>query len=324
MRRALPTYTSAIVHNSNVQHRSATTEPCGRVFNLMRFSVHDGPGIRTTVFLKGCPLRCPWCHNPESQSPWPEPMYSRARCIQCGDCLNACEHDALTWNDGPVRNSNLCATCGSCAEHCPTGARRLVGREMTVSELIADLRKDAVFFEESGGGVSFSGGEPLSQPDFLSAALDACAAEGFHRVVDTCGFAPADVFNRILPKVDLFLFDLKLIDDFRHQQLIGASNQVILKNLRLLADTGSAVNVRIPVIPGINDDFANIEGSLQLLTSLGLRNLSLLPYHEIGADKYSRLGIETPLAPLKPPSPTYMESLAGRFRSQGFAVQIGG
>jgi pyruvate formate lyase activating enzyme len=187
-----------------------------------------------------------------------------------------------------------------------------------------EIRKDCVFFDESGGGVSFSGGEPLSQPEFLAAALDACAAEGIHRVVDTSGFAPTDVVQRIAPKVDLFLFDLKVVDDLRHQESIGVSNQLILENLRVLASLRASVMVRIPIVPGFNDDKVNIDDAVNLLAGLGLRDVALLPYHEIGTDKYSRLGREYPLANVASPSAAHMEEIAERFRYDGFAVSIGG
>ena len=193
-----------------------------------------------------------------------------------------------------------------------------------MDDLLRELRKDVVFFDESGGGVSFSGGEPLSQPEFLAAALDACAAEDIHRVVDTSGFAPTEFLLRIAPKVDLFLFDLKLVDDARHRHFVGASNQLILKNLRALAELGSAVSIRIPVIPGINDDVVNLDASLSLLSDVGLRDVSLLPYHRIATDKYSRLGVEYPLAAVEPPTSEHMQQIAERFRNEGFAVHIGG
>jgi len=187
-----------------------------------------------------------------------------------------------------------------------------------------ELRKDSVFFGESGGGVSFSGGEPLSQPEFLAAALDACAAEGIHRVVDTSGMAPTDVVRRIAPKVDLFLFDLKIADEARHKEVVGVSNHLILENLRVLASLGSSVMVRIPIVPGYNDDPANIDDSVNLLARLGLYEIALLPYHEIGTDKYSRLGREYPVAGVVSPLPAHMQGIAERFRHDGFAVDIGG
>ena len=189
---------------------------------------------------------------------------------------------------------------------------------------MGEIRKDLVFFEESGGGVSFSGGEPLSQPEFLAAMLDACAAEGIHRVVDTSGFAPTDVVRRIAPKVDLFLFDLKLINDVRHKDIVGASNHLILENLRVLASLRCPMVIRIPIVPGVNDDAVNIGDSINMLSRLGLHDVALLPYHAIGTDKYARLGREYPLANVATPSPAHMEEIAERFRCDGFAVSIGG
>ncbi len=187
-----------------------------------------------------------------------------------------------------------------------------------------ELRKDRVFFDESGGGVSFSGGEPISQPDFLAAALDACAAEGIHRVVDTSGFAPTEVIQRIAPKVNLFLFDLKILDDIRHKEIVGVSNQLILENLRVLSSSGAAVMVRIPIVPGFNDDSSNLSDSVNLLVKVGVRDVALLPYHEIGTDKYSRLGREYRLTDAASPSAAEMQKIAERFRHEGFAVSVGG
>ncbi len=308
------------------EQTSPASDLRGIVFNIMRFSVHDGPGIRTTVFLKGCPLRCAWCHNPESQSFHPEVMYSAARCVHCGDCIAACPNHALAWSSesGPVRDRDRCENCGTCAGACPTAARQVVGRQMTVAELMREIRKDAIFFDESGGGVTFSGGEPLAQPDFLAAALDACAQEGIHRVVDTSGFAPTDVLRRIAPNVSLFLFDLKTLDDARHRQFVGSSNELVLKNLKTLVALGSKLIVRIPIIPTVNDDIKQIRAAVEFLADLGLREFSLLPYHSLGDDKYSRLSLEQPKQTFSAPTLSDIQSIADRFRSHGFAVHIGG
>jgi pyruvate formate lyase activating enzyme len=296
----------------------------GLIFHVMRFSLYDGPGIRTTVFLKGCPLNCWWCHNPESQAYLPDVMYTSGRCIRCGDCIAACQSHALRWEDGPLRDQALCVLCGECAEACPADARQLLGRRMSVPELMQRLRRDLVFYEESGGGVTFSGGEPLQQPEFLEAALVACRKEGLHTAVDTCGYASEAVLRRIIRHADLFLYDLKVLDETRHRQFAGVSNEPILRNLALLAREHGTVIVRIPVVPGVNEDDANLGENFRFLSSLGLRRVDLLPDHPAGIEKYHRLGIEYPLHDAKTPSHERLEEVAARYRDQGFEIRIGG
>ena len=299
--------------------------PRGLVSAVMRYAVHDGPGLRTTVFLKGCPLSCQWCHNPESQSSSAELMYSEDRCVRCGDCVAACPHHAMEWRDGrPLHDRSACQTCGRCAEACPSGARQLLGRTMSVPELVKAVSRDVPFFEESGGGVTFSGGEPLWQAEFLEAALEACRANGIQTAVDTCGHAPSETLRRISQKTDLFLYDLKVMDPGRHRELAGVDNRLILRNLALLAREKAAIVVRIPVVPTVNDTPEEVGQALRFLRELGLRDVALLPYHQIGMEKYERLQAATQARRFEPPTPARMEELADRFRSEGFAVRIGG
>ena len=291
----------------------------GRVFNLQRFSLHDGPGIRTTVFLKGCPARCAWCHNPESQSPLPELIVVETRCASCGECRRVCPHGAPSPREG------ACQTCGACVDACPAGARELVGREMTVAEVMTELRRDSPFYQESGGGATFSGGEPLAQPAFLRELLEACRSEGIATAVDTCGFAPRQLLLGLAPLVDVFLFDVKLLDDARHRELTGLPIEPILDNLRALSATHRNVWVRIPVVPGHTDEPADLERTAALLQGLrGVRRVSLLPYHRTGADKARRLGRAPGLEQVTPPSGEHLESLATIFRNRGLSVAIGG
>lgn len=293
----------------------------GLVFNIMRFSLHDGPGIRTTVFLKGCPLHCRWCHNPESQSNKAEVLYLSERCIRCGDCYAACRHGAL--DEQLHSDSARCQRCGECVEVCPGGARQLVGRSMTVEDVLAEVVKDQVFYEESGGGVTISGGEPLQQPDFVEALLAACKARKLHTVLDTCGFGSADGLRRVSEHVDLFFYDLKQMDSEKHKRFTGVSNELILQNLTMLASMGSAIRVRVPIIPGYNDDGENLEALSKYLSPLGLREIDLLPYHELGNDKYRRMNLASEMGDVAPPTMAEMEAIAARLRSDGFQVRIG-
>jgi len=298
--------------------------PVGLVFNVMRFSLHDGPGIRTTVFLKGCPLRCWWCHNPESQSPTPEVIYFEERCVRSGECVRACPHQALRWDGQLLLDALRCQRCGGCASACPTGARELAGHKMTVPDLLAEVSKDRVFFEESGGGVTISGGEPLMQAEFVETVLAACRVDRIHTVLETCGFAEWRTVERVAANVDLFLYDLKLIDVERHRHYTGVTNDLILDNLRRLSERGSAIVVRVPVVPGVNDDRTSLEALSAFLSPLGLRNVDLLPYHRIGSEKYHRLRLPYRMAGVPTPTAERMEALATHLRSDGFQVRVGG
>jgi pyruvate formate lyase activating enzyme len=300
------------------------SKPKGFVYNIMRFSVHDGPGIRTTVFFKGCPLSCWWCHNPESRSNRPDLMYSAERCVRCASCVAACPNHAIRWKNGPVWDSGLCRFCGDCAEACPTEARQLVGKWMTVDEVLAEIRRDTVFYDESGGGVTLSGGEPLAQPEFAEALVEACRAEGIHTAIETCGAAPRETIFKIGRTADLVLFDLKLMNPVRHKEFTGASNLSILKNLEALARAGVALMVRIPLIPGINDDEDNLVQTRQFLHSIGINKVDLLPYHEIGVEKYKKLGMDYRLKGLKPPAQEHVGAIAEEFQRDGFAIRVGG
>ena len=299
----------------------------GIVFNIQKYSIQDGPGIRTTVFLKGCPLDCWWCHNPESQSPEPEITVIEGRCMRCGECRKVCVRGGSPGRPGcgPAGEPAACTLCGKCVEACPTGARQMVGRRMNAAEVLAEVLKDRVFYEESGGGVTFSGGEPLRQPRFLRALLQACRDAGLHTAVDTCGFAPKEDLLAVAPLADLFLYDLKFMDESRHARYTGASNVSILDNLRALGDIHGNIWIRVPIIPGLNDSARELEALARCAASVpGVRQVNVLPYHGAGAYKAPRVGRAYRLQETAPPSPEYMEDVAARFRGHGLSVRIGG
>jgi len=277
--------------------RSCTTvEPTrvkGRVFDVKRFAVHDGPGIRTVVFLKGCPLRCIWCHNPEGESPEPELVCHPQRCIGCGACVQACPHAAHELGEAGehVYHRDRCVQCGTCVRVCYANALELLGRQVTVDEVMSEVRKDATFYEQSGGGVTLSGGEPLLQHEFARALLKQCRREGFHTALDTCGHASWAALRAVLPHLDLVLYDLKHTDDSLHRLYTGAPTDRILRNLHRLAERKVPVEVRIPILPTINDSPAVAEAFAALLAPLGnITSVRLLAYHRLAGSKYARLG----------------------------------
>lgn len=272
------------------------------MFDIRRFSVHDGPGIRTTVFLKGCPLRCSWCHNPEGLSAAPEVVWRGERCTRCGTCIATCPEEALAWNgDGPVLDGARCTLCGDCAAVCYADAREVLGRTMSVPEVISEVERDRPFYEQSGGGVTFSGGEPLAQPAFLAEALHSCRLREIHTVLDTSGYAPWAALDALRTDVDLFLYDVKLVDDHRHRDVTGVSNATILENLARLAAAGHEIVLRLPLIPGVNDDEDNLRDTATLAAALGVARVDVLPFHRLGSDKYARLGRDALMPDTAPP-----------------------
>lgn len=276
----------------------------GRIANIIRFATQDGPGIRTTVFLKGCPLTCVWCHNPETISPAPELGYIARRCIGCGECARVCPQGAHTIADGHHSfDRDLCVACGACAEVCLGDALTLYGRKMSAAEVLATVLEDRTFYEQSGGGMTLSGGEPLLQADFCAELLAMARHEGLHTAVDTCGMVPWEAFEAVLPMTDLFLFDLKQMDGDLHRRYTGSDNAQILANLRRLSEAGAAIEIRIPLVPGINDDERFLRAAGELLRGLeGIRAVRLLPFNALSHSKYEAIGREDTMPDASPPS----------------------
>lgn len=296
----------------------------GTITNIQKFSLHDGPGIRTTIFFKGCPLRCFWCHNPETHSINHQIIYFEERCTGCGVCARRCPENAIEIKDNrSVRDNNKCNLCGKCADFCPNNAQEYIGKDVTSREIMKEIIKDEAFYEESGGGVTFSGGEPLMYVDFLQDILKSCKIRGIHTAVDTSGYTSWESFEKIIDKVDLFLYDLKLIDNEKHKKYTGVSNKVILENLKKLSDSGANIYIRMPIIAGVNDD-SHIDETIEFLSNLNIIQVNLLPYHKMGMEKYKRLGMEYKLTGDEKPSDEKMKEIADKFRKAGIKVKVGG
>ncbi len=298
----------------------------GRIFDLKRYSLHDGPGIRTTVFFKGCPLSCWWCHNPESQDRTPVIHYRNELCLGCESCVDICEEHALSLTtSGIERDETRCRLCGACTEVCPTNAREIVGREVSVEDVLNEVEKDRLYYDESGGGVTFSGGEPLAQSEFLLALLRACGERDLHRTVDTSGLAPIKTVIEVAEHTDLFLFDLKVMSPERHQQVTGVPVQPILDNLRALDQRGQALRVRVPMIPGINDDPDNFAAMNSFLGTLSnVSQVDLLPFHLSARNKHYKFGIPWNLEEAEEIEPERLLELARPLQDHGLTVAIGG
>jgi len=299
----------------------------GIIFDVKRYAIHDGPGIRTTVFLKGCPLQCQWCQNPEGIEPDPEIFVRQKRCAEdCDACVSACPQGAISKDGNSIEiDREKCDFCGKCEDTCVYEALEIVGREVTVAEALAEMERDRVFFDESGGGITFSGGEPLMQLDFLLALLPEIKKRNIHVTLDTSGFVSFKDLERVSDQVDLFLYDLKIMDDEKHKEYTGVSNRIILENLRELTERGKPVAVRIPLISGVNDDDQSIQLLTEYFRSLkNLKHISLLPYHSGGCEKYRNLKKEDSLKTFQPPSGKRIDEIEKILIEAGFSVKTGG
>lgn len=300
-----------------------------RITDIQKYSIHDGNGIRTTVFFKGCPLSCEWCHNPETQSYEQDLQYDRERCTGCGTCVSACPQNAITLNDRKaVTDKTKCTLCGRCAEVCLQGLREVVGQEYSVDELMKILKKDEMFYEESGGGVTLSGGEVMTMDmDYITDLVKKLHHEGISVIIDTCGQAPYENFQRVLPYVDVFLYDIKIMDNEKHKRYIGADNTIIYDNLKRLAKDGAKIYIRIPTIKEVNGNEKDMKQAIDFLQENDIHPLrvNLLPYHNTGSSKYPKLSRKYKGENLHAPSNEEMQLFANMFTEAGYQdVQIGG
>ncbi|MGC8887545.1 MAG: glycyl-radical enzyme activating protein [Verrucomicrobiia bacterium] len=311
----------------------------GLVFNIQRYSIYDGPGIRTTVFLKGCPLNCLWCHNPEGILPSRQIIVFESRCVSCGKCVEICptlqekprsRQNYVGRERGKVRPISVlkvseCRLCGDCVEVCPSRARQFTGVEYGARELVQEVLKDRMFFEESNGGVTFSGGEPLAQPEFLIEVLKLLKREGIHTAVDTCGYAPQEVVRDVAKETDLFLFDIKLMSPELHRIYTGVTNELILENLALLNKIHNNIWIRIPVITDVNTDQREITAMADFIRSArSARQINLLPYHKTGIAKGKRINIDSNPLEFDTPSDEILERIKNILSKTNLPVKVGG
>lgn len=296
----------------------------GVLFNIQRYSLHDGPGIRTIPFFKGCPLACKWCSNPESQRPEPELIYKKSDCIQCGKCIDACQQQAISVQNPHFIDRQRCINCGDCTRVCPTAALEMKGKRITVREVVRELQKEENVYRRSGGGITLSGGEPLSQPDFARELLKACKEKGWHTAIETTGLTSKDVIESVFPYVDLALTDIKALNPEIHRNNTGVDNQKILENLIRISFITKTV-VRIPLIPGVNDNPEEIRAIGEFARMMqNVDTIHLLPYHTYGENKYTLLGRIYPMGDTPSIADEKVNNLKREIESLGFQCHIGG
>lgn len=296
------------------------------IFDIRRFSTNDGPGIRTTIFMKSCPLACLWCHNPEGMSAGIEKLYSRTKCIGCHDCVDVCEQEAITLTrDGILTDRELCVLCEKCAEVCPSKATEMSAQYYSIDQLLGMIARERPFLEQSGGGVTLSGGEPLIEPAFTFELLDACGEMGIHRALDTSGFVKKEVILAAAERTELFLYDLKMMDSDMHRRWTGVPNELILSNLKLIAMKDVDLIIRIPVIGGVNATVENATATAAFISGLAGKpsGIQLLPYHMAGYVKYDKLGLACPDNGFGVPGKNELDAIAEAFKRHGMPVTVG-
>jgi len=299
----------------------------GVVFDVQRYAIHDGPGIRTNIYLKGCPLRCWWCQNPEGIEQKLQLMYFEFKCLHCHLCASLCPKKAIEIDENDVHTikREICDGCGICSSQCPSSALKLVGRRISVEHLLEEIKRDTLLYDASGGGVTFTGGEPFFQPEFLKEVLMACKELDIHTAVETSGFVSREILSSLMKDIDLFLHDIKLIEDEEHRIYTGVSNRLILSNIRFLVDSGRRkdIIIRLPVIPTITDTDHNVNGIAEFLASLKLEEIHLLPFHDV-KEKYERLGMPYKMTVHSAPSQERMKEIKERFEEIGMKVVLYG
>lgn len=296
------------------------------IFDIKRFAVHDGHGIRTTVFLKGCPLDCVWCHNPEGKSGNVQLGFFAHKCVNCGSCVSVCASNAQSLSDVHLHrlNREKCRLCGKCIDSCPSDALLIYGKQVTVDEIFPELVKDRAFYECSGGGVTLSGGEPLMHPDFCLDLLTKLKNEGIDTAVDTCGFISPEVLKSVIPYTDTFLYDVKHMNSDIHRRFTGQPNELILSNLRLLSESNARTEIRIPFVPGYNDDEKNLKATGKFLSTLkGIAKVKLLPYHDYARSKYSAIDMKDTLPVVDIPTDDELHLAAALLCSYGLNAVSG-
>ncbi|MCL6087492.1 MAG: glycyl-radical enzyme activating protein [Actinobacteria bacterium] len=300
---------------------------CGNIFNIDRYAVHDGPGIRTNIYLKGCPLRCLWCCNPEGQKQGKEVIKYADKCISCGQCESVCKDGAIKRvNDDYVFNKNLCTSCLKCVDVCPSGSMAYYGKIVTSKEIVDLCKKDKQYYERSGGGITLSGGEPTQQYEFSAEVLYLCKEDGIGTAIETCGFSSWENYNKVLEFTDYVLFDLKSLNETKHKKFTGVSNDLILLNLKKTIEAKKKIFIRLPLIPGLNDSIDEIKEIGQYLKELDgtILEVNLLPYHEYGVNKYKDLQIDYSLKNIKVRPAKYYDMLKYELEKYDLKVKIGG